>query len=182
MFPLPGAEPDLPTFSLDRFDFSPDPFGWDHGSNTAKLAVVILAHDFPDEDTLAERRALYTAATFHDCGRIAFTDADHGLRSANLCEQFLKEDMIFLGEVTMRERACALIAHHHDEDNKDPLMICLRDADALDACRVAPNTRIGIEYLKKRWATLKTDFCLNEDRQHTYGEFRGWRDLKKTGS
>lgn len=180
MLPMPNgqmsydADPDLPTFDFTTLEWGNDPYGYNHGTNVARLAVVILGYAFPESNKDFEKRALWAAATFHDLRRLNEDDANHAQASAVACEEYLKTTE-FWSDEKFKDRVLKLIAHHEDNSmDNDPLMMCLKDADALDACRMHPNMRIGLDYFKARTANLFTEWAKNKDNQKRYMEYRGW--------
>lgn len=180
MLPVPNgmtshdAEPDLPTFDFSNLEWENDPYGYNHGTNVARLAVVILGYEFSDLNKDFERKVLWTAATFHDLARKEEDDPEHAQRSAAKCEEYLRSTE-FWSDERFKDRVLKLIAAHDgDSMDHDPLMKCLKDADALDACRVFPGMRIGLEYFKKRTASLFTGWAKDKNNQRRYMEYRGW--------
>lgn len=180
MLPMPSgnvaynADPDLPTFDFTNLTWGNDPYGYNHGTNVARLAVVILSYEFPELNKDFERKALWTAATFHDLVRQDEDDSNHAQASARACEDYLRSTE-FWSDERFKERVLKLIAAHEDDSmDHDPLMRCLKDADALDACRMHPGMRIGLEYFKKRTANLFTEWAKRKDNQKRYMEYRGW--------
>jgi len=168
------AEPDLPAFDFGNITWGEDPYGYDHASNVARLAVVILSHAFPEQNKDFERGVLWTAATFHDLDRKARDDDQHAARSAAATEEFLRTTDYWANE-RFRTYVCRLIANHeNDSMDDDPLMKSLKDADALDACRIDPNMRSGLMYFRERTKGLFTEWAKVKANQKRYMEYRGW--------
>lgn len=156
-------------------------YGFDHGDKTAKLALVILGEDAtPAENTARAQRAIWCAGLFHDLGRrapLGTPDPDHAQRSATLAEAILRGHHDLWADEDLRETVCRLIAHHGTRPAGDPLARALWDADHYEACRVAPGTREGLEYLKRQTQadTLCTAWARDKTHLQRYMQFRGWR-------
>jgi len=189
MIPYGNQQFDIdPAFPQIHLNFVPWPDnleGYDvkHGLNTAKLALVILSHDFPAENTEQNMRALWCGALLHDLGRQKdFRVVDDGCaqRSALLAEQTLKNPQHGVEfDANLREVTCRLIADH-DLANADlpiePLAQALWDADAYEACRFRPGTHDGLKALKQFTAPdrLCTSWAKDRNNLKRYMNWRGW--------
>lgn len=168
------AEPDLPAYDFSNIEWGAKPWGYDHGSNVAKLSLVILSFEFSDLNKNFERGVLWTASLFHDLDRKEEEDDGHALRSAEAAEKFLRTTS-YWGDERFRDYVTRLIANHENDNfDNDPLMRSLKDADALDACRVHPGMNIGLMYFKKRKEGLFTEWAKKGDVQKRYMQYRGW--------
>lgn len=172
-----GPNDKLPMFDLKSIDFpAVENYGYDHGKNTARLALVILSHAFPELNNQREQSVLWTAALFHDVGRstpFGVEDANHAAQSAAILDKFIRGQDAYCHDVELRERACRLVARHHEVPD-EPLAKVLADADAYEACRVLPGTSEGLRYLKARTATLHTEWAKSKSNLKTYMGHRGW--------
>lgn len=171
-----GPDEALAHFHLDTVEWpSVEHYGYDHAQNVARLALVILANEYPELNVSREQRVLWCAALFHDTGRTApfgAEDPSHAQRSAALAEAYLRGDPLHGGDPDLRERVGRLIARHH-EAPEEPLAKVLADADAIDSCRVLPNTAAGLAYFRERTKTLHTQWPTRE-RLRKYMVHRGW--------
>lgn len=167
-----GPDDDIPQYDLREVPWAPDPYGYDHGTNTARLSLVVLAREFPAENTAQNRAILWTAALFHDVARRAENDPEHALRSAEWLSAFLGGSAYHY--VSLREAACELVGRHHQSPS-GPLAVVLHDADALEGVRVSPGTPEGLRYMKARVGTVITPWAKNKDHLKRYMAFRGWK-------
>lgn len=167
-----GPDDDIPQYDLREVPWPADPYGYDHATNTARLALVVLAREFPDADTKENRAVLWTAALFHDVARGAENDPEHALRSSEWLARFLSGTSYHY--VSLRDAACELVGRHHQPPT-DPLSVALHDADALEGCRVRPGTPEGHRYMKERLARLVTPWAKDKGNLKRYMAFRGWK-------
>jgi hypothetical protein len=157
-----------------------DVYGINHGEQTAKLAIAILAREFPDANNYANRSALWTAALFHDVGRQEYfgvSDPYHGERGARLVERIVRHSKYWADE-TMRERAARLVAHHSKPPSgpgDDPLAICLWDADCYEAARYRPGTSDGLAAFKAARGRVVSGWARNAENAKVWMRHRGWR-------
>jgi len=155
-------------------------YGIEHGQNTAKLAVAFLSYSGPAIDTVDDRRALWTAALFHDIGRneyLGVPDPDHGMRGALLVEKILRAHPKYWSDERLRERACRLVAHHSTRPSPegDPVAIALWNADCYEACRYRVGTTDGLMYWKQRRELLIGDRAKETAALRKYMQWRGWK-------
>lgn len=152
-------------------------YGFKHGDQTAKLALVILSHH-PQHNTLANQRAVWTAAIFHDIGRSRpGPDPTHPERGERILEHILRNRPDLWADEHLRHEACRLVRFHSQRpESHDVVAQALWDADCYEASRFSPGTPEGLRILKERTAltNLCSEWSKNRDHLRRYMEHRGW--------
>ncbi len=181
---------ELGTFEGEKIEF-PDVkyFGFEHGSNTQRMAWVLMSYadvdedgvKLPDEkcviDTAYNRRVMWMAAFFHDIGRTQeWFEVDRGANARSIVltrcvfEQYpeLKEEA---GGKFMTD---VLELMFNYKFGKDALSKCLREAERFEEARFAPNTKKALARLEIAWGGMETFFGAAKGHQQQYQRSKGW--------
>lgn len=163
--------------SLENIQWGEDPFGYDHARQTSKLAVHIAEGLGL---TGRDLKIVQAAGLFHDIAREGpwqQPDPGHALRCANVAEDLMRKDPEWWSQKDLHQEICTLIAQHNldGEIPTDPRAQALWDADSYEAARFAPNTREGLEILKKRLERLSTQWAKLAEHQRRWRDNRGWK-------
>ncbi len=170
----------VPRFDLREIKWPDDPYGFDHGKNTAQLARTFCSEFGISEQ---EERVLWAAAMFHDVGRKEHwtkEDPMHRIESARITELTLAKDPDLWSDVELREGACKLILAHtlnrEKESISNPLEKILWDAEIYESVRFAPGTHEGLIMVKERLAQgLFSRWANHSPHLKKWMEFRGWK-------
>lgn len=162
---------------LNKANFGVFPFDYDHALQTSILAERIGQSLGLDGDELQACRA---AGMFHDLGRNVEgkkngkvsnwweKHSDHHLRSAELADVVLLDDVNFDALGDIRSRVCRVIGQHNifGPAPSDPIARALYDADILEAARlVRDDIRFNIAVIRDRYSRLCTEWARNPEVQ-----------------
>lgn len=162
--------------SLEKISWKAEPFGYDHARQTSRLAVHIA-----ESLGLTGRdlQVVKAAGLFHDIvreGPWQQPDPGHNMRCAIAAEEAMRNDPEWWAQKDLHEEICRVIAQHSLDGPQpsDPRAQALWDADSYEAARFAPNTREGLEILKKRLDRLCTPWAQLAEHQRRWRDNRGW--------
>lgn len=163
--------------SLENITWGEDPFGYDHARQTSRLAVHIAEGLGV---TGRDLQIVKAAGLFHDIvrqGPWQQPDPGHAMRCAVAAEEFMCKDPEWWSQKDLHQDICKIIAQHNLEGEMptDPRAQALWDADSYEAARFAPNTREGLEILKKRLDNLCTQWAKLAEHQRRWRDNRGWK-------
>lgn len=163
--------------SLENITWGEEPFGYEHARQTSKLAVHIAEGLGL---TGRDLQIVKAAGLFHDIvrqGPWQQPDPGHAMRCAVAAEEFMRKDPEWWAQKDLHQEICKLIAQHDLEGKTptDPRAQALWDADSYEAARFSPNTKEGLEILKKRLESLCTQWAKLPDHQRRWRDSRGWK-------
>ena len=157
-------------------------YGYEHGRDASTLAMhiaKILGVTRP-----LDLDALRLAGMMHDICRVApwerwalgaEADPNPGRRSAEFVERYMQKRN---QPTELIERTVRLIIDHTlsaAELPRDPLLMALWDADALESARFAPGTSQGHNVWRARTSRLCVDWSKQKDTKAIWMRYGGWR-------
>ncbi len=152
-------------------------YGYDHGAQTAQLAVVIAKHLGVSSAT--ELKIVEGAARFHDLGRSRPWQyrESHNQLSAIRAAEVMHNDPGLWASGEVRDGIGRLIMQHGLDGAPpslgDKMRVALWDADCFESVRLAPGTREGVVIMNERMALCVTPWAKKEENQRKWRDHRG---------
>lgn len=150
-------------------------YGYEHGKQTAELALVIAKHlGVTNKDEL---KMVEGAARFHDLGRTRpwqYQDT-HAALSAQRAAELMHNDPTLWSNPAVREGICGLIVRHSLSGSPptDPRLVALWDADCFESVRfLETNTREAVTMMHARLRLCITKWAQTKENQVKWRDHR----------